>query len=172
MRALFIGRFQPFHLGHLFILKEILRENEEVIVAIGSAQFSHTVRDPFTAGERFIMIKRACEGAGIDLARVHILPIEDIHRHALWVRHLETLVPTFGRVYANEPLTVRLFVEASYEVRKTEMMRRNEYSGSELRRRMIEGLEWRSLVPPGVAEIIEEIDGERRILDISKSDAK
>lgn len=172
MRALFIGRFQPFHLGHLYLLKEILKENEEVIIAIGSAQLSHTLRDPFTAGERFIMIKRALETNGVDLARVHILPIEDINRHALWVRHLETLVPIFSRVYANEPLTVRLFKEAGYEVRKTDMMRREEYSGSEVRRRIVEGLEWRSLLPSGVAEIIGEIDGVERILDISKSDAK
>jgi nicotinamide-nucleotide adenylyltransferase len=75
-------------------------------------------------------------------------------------------------VYANEPLTIRLFVEAGYEVKKTQMVQRKEYSGTEIRRRIVEGGDWKSLLPDGVASIIEEIEGVRRIMDISQSDAK
>src|SRR5436189_227334 len=58
-RAFFIGRFQPFHRGHLAMVRRILESNEEIIVGIGSAQYSHTGENPFTAGERYEMIKRA-----------------------------------------------------------------------------------------------------------------
>ena len=37
-RALFIGRFQPFHNAHLADIKKILKENDEVLIAIGSSQ--------------------------------------------------------------------------------------------------------------------------------------
>src|SRR5256885_9498938 len=52
-RALFVGRFQPFHRGHLSMVKRILESNSEIIVGIGSAQYSHTGENPFTAGERY-----------------------------------------------------------------------------------------------------------------------
>src|SRR5207302_562889 len=64
-RAFFIGRFQPFHRGHLAMVRRILESNEEIIVGIGSAQYSHTGENPFTAGERYEMIKRALDAEGI-----------------------------------------------------------------------------------------------------------
>jgi nicotinamide-nucleotide adenylyltransferase len=56
-RGLFIGRFQPFHLGHLATVKFALKNVEELVIIIGSAQKSHELRNPFTAGERIQMIK-------------------------------------------------------------------------------------------------------------------
>ncbi|HDJ89497.1 MAG TPA: nicotinamide-nucleotide adenylyltransferase, partial [Thermoprotei archaeon] len=58
MRGLFIGRFQPFHLGHFYALKWILSKVDEVIIGIGSAQVSYTIKNPFTLGERIEMIWR------------------------------------------------------------------------------------------------------------------
>ena len=47
-----MGRYQPFHLGHLDLAKQILEECDEVIIAITSSQFNYLQKDPFTAGER------------------------------------------------------------------------------------------------------------------------
>ena len=55
-RGLFVGRFNPFHKGHLKAVQDILEQEDEIIIAIGSTQQSHTVSDPFTAGERVLMI--------------------------------------------------------------------------------------------------------------------
>ncbi|MEM2915309.1 MAG: adenylyltransferase/cytidyltransferase family protein, partial [Candidatus Bathyarchaeia archaeon] len=60
-RALYVGRFQPFHLGHLEAVKYMLRNSKEVIIVIGSAQESHTLTNPFTAGERVYMIRLALD---------------------------------------------------------------------------------------------------------------
>lgn len=45
-RGLFVGRFQPFHLGHLEAIKDTLGEVDELVIVIGSAQYSHDVDDP------------------------------------------------------------------------------------------------------------------------------
>ncbi|MEM2571402.1 MAG: adenylyltransferase/cytidyltransferase family protein, partial [Thermoproteota archaeon] len=45
-RALFIGRFQPFHKGHLYSVKHILKEFDEVVVTIAAAQYSYTIDNP------------------------------------------------------------------------------------------------------------------------------
>ena len=58
-RGLYVGRFQPFHLGHLRAIKAVLKEVDEIVIVIGSAQYSHNSNNPFTAGERLVMIRRA-----------------------------------------------------------------------------------------------------------------
>ena len=89
--ALLIGRFQPFHLGHLEVVKAIAKECDRLIVGIGSAQLSHTFENPFTAGERHLMISRALTDEG--LHNFFLVPIVDINRYAVWVAHVSSLVP-------------------------------------------------------------------------------
>jgi nicotinamide-nucleotide adenylyltransferase len=160
-RAFFIGRFQPFHNGHLHMVKRILTDNGEIVIGIGSAQYSHTRDNPFTAGERYEMIKRTLDEEGI--LAYHIVPIPDTHVHSVWVSHVRSLAPSFDRVYTNSALVVRLFKEAGLKVVELPMLNRKVYRAAEIRRRMYEGGEWRALVPPPVAEYIDEMDGIQRI---------
>jgi bifunctional NMN adenylyltransferase/nudix hydrolase len=57
--AVYIGRFQPFHLAHLDTIKLALDEAETLIVAVGSCNKPITVKNPWTAQERIQMIKYA-----------------------------------------------------------------------------------------------------------------
>jgi len=168
MRALIIGRFQPFHLGHLKIIEDLSKKHDYIIIGIGSAQESHTVDNPFTAGERHLMIANSLESRNIN--NFYLVPIEDIYRNALWVAHVEAIAPPFNVVYSANPLTKRLFQERGYDVIIPEMYRRDIYSGREIRRRMIHGENWEELVSREVIKVIEEIDGISRIREIAKGD--
>jgi nicotinamide-nucleotide adenylyltransferase len=163
--CLLIGRFQPFHLGHLEVVRKITKECDELIIGIGSAQISHTLENPFTAGERHLMISRALRQEGI--ADYFLVPIVDLNQYGVWVSHVRSMVPPFQRVYTNNPLTRRLFEEAGYEVMASPLFNRAQYSGTEIRRRMVEGDDWRQFVPRAVAEVIDSIDGVRRMRDLA-----
>ncbi|WP_290902706.1 nicotinamide-nucleotide adenylyltransferase [Ferroglobus sp.] len=167
MRGFFIGRFQPYHLGHHEVILDILDEVDELIIGIGSAQESHTIENPFTAGERILMISRALREYR---DRIYIIPLEDIYRNSLWVSHVVSMVPPFDVVYSNNPLVVRLFKEAGFEVRNTRIINRVEFQGTEIRRRMICGDSWENLVPKEVAEVIKEIGGVERLKEIASTD--
>jgi nicotinamide-nucleotide adenylyltransferase len=65
VRGLFVGRFQPFHSGHEQLVESIAAEVEELVIGIGSADASHTRRNPFTAGERLVMISRELPGVDV-----------------------------------------------------------------------------------------------------------
>jgi nicotinamide-nucleotide adenylyltransferase len=169
-RAVFVGRFQPFHSGHLEAIKDVLEEVDELVIVIGSAQYSHNIDDPFTAGERLVMVRKALEQAGIDYARVWIVPVPDVHLHMMWVSAVEGYTPKFDVVYSNEPLTRRLFMEAGYEVESIRFHKRQVYSSTEVRKRLLNGESWEKLVPKSVAEFIKEIDGVNRLRDLTKSD--
>ncbi|MEM2282764.1 MAG: nicotinamide-nucleotide adenylyltransferase [Candidatus Hadarchaeales archaeon] len=170
MRAILIGRFQPPHKGHLEVLRKILGEVDELVIGIGSAQESHTVENPFTAGERVLMLVRAIAEEGLDLSRILIVPIPDVNNNALWVSHVLSFSPPFSVVYTRNPLVARLFKEAGFEVRSFPPYSRSEFQGREIRRRMLEGEEWESLVPKAVARVIKEIKGVERLREISQSD--
>lgn len=169
-RGLLVGRFQPFHLGHLAAVKDALESVDELVIAVGSAQYSHNLNNPFTAGERLTMIRMALEEAGISCARVFVVPVPDVHLHMLWVSSLEGYTPKFDIVYSNEPLTRRLFTEAGYKVRPIRFHKRKEYSSTQVRKRMMNGESWKELVPKAVVAYIEKIDGTNRLKDLTKSD--
>jgi len=169
-RGLYIGRFQPFHLGHLGAIKDILKEVDELVIVIGSAQYSHRLNNPFTAGERMVMIRRALEEARLAYKRFWVVPVPDVHLHMLWVSAVEGYTPHFDVVYSNEPLTRRLFIEAGYEVKAIRFHKRKLYSSTEIRKRMLEDKSWEELVPKSVAAFIKEVDGVNRLQDLNKSD--
>lgn len=169
-RALYPGRFQPFHLGHLEAVKYALENSTEIIIVIGSAQHSHTLEDPFTAGERATMIRLALNEAGIDPARYFIIPVTDLDIHGLWVSHVNMFAPSFNVVYTNEPLTRRLFIESGFKVIPIPFFKRKICSATEIRRRMLHDENWTELLPKSVVQFIDEIDGVRRLQELAKSD--
>lgn len=165
-RGLFLGRFNPFHLGHLMAVKEILDKEEELIIAIGTTQHSHSLENPFTAGERVLMIHAAMKEAKISLDRLFIVTIPDIFRNSVWVSHLRSYCPPFSCVYTNNSLTKRLFNEAGSKVLSTGPFNRDDFKGSQIRDLMVNGDEWKFMVPNAVLKVIESIDGLNRLQDI------
>jgi nicotinamide-nucleotide adenylyltransferase len=169
-RGLYVGRFQPFHSGHLEAIQDVLKGVEELVIVIGSAQYSHNIHNPFTAGERLVMIRRALQEADVDYSRLWVVPVPDVHLHMLWVSALEGYTPRFNVVYSNEPLTRRLFMEAGYEVKNIPFFQRKVYTSTHVRERMLKGENWAKLVPKSVASFINEIDGVNRLRDLARTD--
>ena len=168
--ALYIGRFQPFHLGHLEAVKYVLGKCGQVVIAIGSAQYSHTLENPFTSGERLAMSRLALNEAGIQPDKYLLIPIPDINVHNLWVTHVVSYAPAFQVVFSNEPLTVVLFQEAGFLVEPIPFFNRDKYSATQIREHMLKGQDWASLVPKSVAKFIKEIKGEERLRNLNSSD--
>lgn len=169
--ALTVGRYQPFHNGHLQVVKELAETSDEIVICIGSAQVSHELDDPFTAGERIAMIQRSLLDNDVEQF-FYTIPVEDLQRNAAWVSHLEAVTPPFDEVYSRNPLVVRLFKEAGYDVQKPPLYEREQHSGTEIRRRMLEGEEWRHLVPDPVEETVDEVEGVGRLRDLAKDDER
>ncbi|MFQ6074157.1 MAG: nicotinamide-nucleotide adenylyltransferase [Candidatus Bathyarchaeia archaeon] len=169
-RGLFVGRFQPVHRGHVKAIKDILKQVDELVIVIGSAQYSHRADNPFTAGERVVMIRRVLESEDIPLARCWIIPVPDVHIHMMWVAEVVGYTPKFDVVYTNEPLTRRLFIEAGFKVKPVPFHKRKMYSATEIRERMLNNKGWEELVPESVARFVREIKGVERIRDLAKTD--
>jgi nicotinamide-nucleotide adenylyltransferase len=167
-RGFYIGRFQPYHNGHQQVIEEIVTEVDELVIGIGSADQSHTERNPFTAGERIMMITKSLKD--LDVV-TYVVPIEDINRNSVWVSHLESMSPRFDVAYSNNPLVIQLFEESGTEVRQSPMFERDVLKGSKIRKKMVADEGWRPLLPEPVVDTVEEIDGIERIQRVGDTDS-
>lgn len=86
----FIGRFQPFHIGHKEVIEQALSISDKVIVLIGSAFQPRTPKNPWTAMERMGMI---FEGLDNPKDRVIAVPLQDqMYNDQKWVADVQEKV--------------------------------------------------------------------------------
>lgn len=160
MIALFIGRFQPFHKGHLAAVKQIAAEADKIIIGIGSSQHSRELGNPFSAEERIEMIKAALG----DKFDYEIVLIPDINDDERWVEHVCSLVPEFDAVFTGNEHTKMLFEEAGIEVRDIEIV--PGINGTTIRDRIVNNENYHDLVPTEVSKILSrKINKIRKIFD-------
>lgn len=169
-RGLLIGRMQPVHKGHISVIQETLKEVDELIIGVGSSDKSHTNSNPFTGGERILMLTNALREYNIDASKYYIIPLEDIACNSLWVGHVKMLTPPFTKVYSGNYLVQQLFEEENYPVIQPPLFNRKEYSGTEVRKRILKNENWEKLVPKSVQEVIKEIKGIERIKKLNKKE--
>ena len=87
----FIGRFQPFHNGHLQVVREGLEKAKQMIILAGSAHQPRSTRNPWTVSEREAMIRGALSSE--DNKRIHVAPLMDIvYNDESWVRNVQSTV--------------------------------------------------------------------------------
>jgi len=172
MRGLMMGRFQPFHLGHLDLVRQILKDCDEVVIAITSSQFNYLDKDPFTAGERIEMIHDSLKESNVDLTRCIILALDNQFNIATWSSYLKSMLPQFDKVYSGNDYVKMLLADSKIKVVKPIFLDRQQYNATKIRSMIISDGEWQNLVPPAVTEFIKKINGKNRIKIINNSDTK
>lgn len=165
-RGFLPGRFQPFHKAHAKVLKKILKKEDEVIVGIGSAQANFTLKNPLTAGERVEILREYAKAQGL-LNKVLLIPIPDIEENVIWPARVQEYTPNFNRVYSGNQLVLSLFEKNEIPTVKLQMINREEYEGTYIRRKVAKGEEWKQLVPKVIVPILERIEFSERIKRLS-----
>lgn len=163
--GLIIGRFQPFHNGHLILAKQILKDCNELIIAVGSSQFNFTFSNPFTAGERVYFIHQSLLEAKIDLSKVYVVPILNLENNAIWVQHLKSMLPKFNLVYSGNKFVQELLSSGSetFNVQTPHFYDSSNCNGTNIRMNIVMDKEWKQYVPDAVSRIISEFNGVHRI---------
>lgn len=173
MRGLMMGRFQPFHLGHLALARQILDQCDGLVVAATSAQFSYLPKDPFTAGERLEMIHDSLAESGVDMSSCIITAIENQFNIATWGGYLRAALPRFGRVYSGNPYVSMLLSDLGIEVVSPDLVDRSKYNATSIRAMIMSGDErWEQLVPDAVRRILADIGAYNRLVTIRDSDTR
>ena len=88
---IFIGRFQPFHIGHEYVIRKALTLSDKIIVLIGSAHQPRTVRNPWDFNEREAFMRCAFDEE--ENARILAFPLLDYtYNHQLWIKSIQQLI--------------------------------------------------------------------------------
>ena len=162
-RALFIGRFQPFHNAHLIDVKKVLKEVDEVIIAIGSSQEKNTLENPFSYNERKQMTANTLKKHKIK--RYKIYPVPDLYNDKKWVEYVKKNLPSYDFVYSGNQWTLRCFKKFDSKVKKIKLIK--GISSTIVRNNIIKDKNWKKLVPKEIVDYIDNIKGVERIKRIS-----
>ena len=131
-KALVIGRFQPLHKGHIYLIKRALRIANKVIVGIGSANI-HDIDNPFSVETRLNWIRQAIEKEKIAENAANIVSLDDDPSDEKWLQ--ETLKKT-GKIdvaVGNNEWVNGIFREAGYPVIEVPFYHREVFEGKKIR---------------------------------------
>lgn len=166
MKVLLIGRFQPFHKGHLNSILRLYKDGDLLKIAIGSKQLSFENKNPFTFDERREMIENSLKASNVKNFAVY--GIEDVNSDKDWLKLLEKTVGKFDVCYTNNKKVFSIVSDGKKPVKRIKRFGREKFSGTRVRMliRMRKNVE--SLLPQGTLKVIRKTDGFSRIRDTSR----
>ena len=164
MNGFLIGRFQPFHLGHLEAVNFALSKVDQLYIGIGSSNKSNELRNPFTADERNQMIKSSLDET--IMQRVSLYNIPDVDDHSKWTESIDKIIPKYDIVFSNDDFTHRLYEENTKKIISVTLKSREDLSGTNIRRLIQNDGNWKDLVPNGTKNILLKIDAKNRLKDL------
>lgn len=176
-RGLIIGRFQPFHKGHSSLIRDALKQCNEIIIAIGSSQFNYSFTNPFTAGERLQMIHDTLIELKMNLKNIYMVPISNLENNAVWLSNLISMVPKFDIFFSGNLFVTQLISQNNshlFKVVTPRLYRMNQYNGTKIRIKLTKDDTWMNCVSTSTCRIISENNGVQRmkmLLEIEKSES-
>ena len=163
VRALVLGRFQPFHMGHKALVKEALGRGATVVVAIGSSTAKSGLRNPFTAAERRQMVEAVFPNE-VRSGAVVVAEVPDLHDPLRYVAHALAITGPVDVVYGNDDETGDLFERAGLRVETPGLVERARFEAKTIRAQIAaDDLTWRKAVPPAVADLLLKMDAAKRL---------
>ena len=161
--CVFVGRFQPFHKGHLMVVKGMVKTCEKVVIVLGSCQESGTAKNPFTPEERKDMIQRALQDEDIiPKYDIDIREVNDMKDDGEWTDKVIEECGEISIVWTGDEWTKKCFEAKGIDVK--DIVEVPGISATEVRKRIKEVDEaWKELVPEEVARHIVQINGAERI---------
>ncbi len=112
--GLFIGRFQPLHLGHIDALNQAKQHwVTEFLMGIGSANKEHTAENPFTYEERKTMVTKVLKALHIKFS---IYAVPDMDSDEDRKNFIIENLPKFDMVISGNPWTSDIFKKTKYKI--------------------------------------------------------
>jgi len=164
MNGLLIGRFQPFHLGHLEALKFALSKVDKLWIGLGSSNKPIEKNNPFSAEEREQMILSSVDGSMKERISIYFIP--DLDNHIKWIEKIDTIVPKFDIIFSNDELTQHLYSKRNIQVVVIPFLNRNSLSGTKIRNLIISDQKWDDLVPQGTQNFLTTINAKERLKNL------
>ena len=164
MNGLLIGRFQPFHLGHLDALQFALSKVDKLWVGLGSSNLPPQKDNPFSAEQRQEMILSSIDEVMKEKISIYFIP--DLDNHMKWIEKIDTIVPKFDIIFSNDELTNHLYSKRDIQIMTIPFLKRDKLSGTRIRDLIISDQKWNDLVPEGTKHFLEKINAKNHLKNL------
>ncbi|MBP6913333.1 MAG: adenylyltransferase/cytidyltransferase family protein [Candidatus Levybacteria bacterium] len=145
-KALIVGRFQPFHLGHKYLIEKALELADTVIIGLGSSNITDD-KNPFSLETRKSFIQEFLIQEKLNSKILEIIPIEDVPNDDEWMRIIEGKVKEIDVVIGDNDWVNGIFEKRKIPVVKIGYLKRHILTGTEIRKNMKEKKSWEERVP-------------------------
>lgn len=109
---IYIGRFQPLHLGHQSVIEDALSRAKHVVLLVGSSNRPRSLSNPWTFAERTRMIESAF-ASEVSRHRLTIQPLPDIlYNDDAWLAQVQQIMTSLISIQSDcdgfDPKTVKV----------------------------------------------------------------
>ena len=151
--ALLVGRFQPFHKGHLYLIKKALEVADQLIIGIGSANITD-VNNPLDYEIRRKIIKAVLYKEKLQNKVIKIVPLDDFYNNEKWKNNVQKQLSLalsgaerVDLVVGNNEWTNNILKQAGYKILECPYFNRYLYEGWRIRRMIVEGKNFEKRIP-------------------------
>lgn len=153
--GLFVGRFQPFHKGHLYLLRKSLEVCETMVLVVGSANVKDE-NNPFSVEDRITLLNRVIARERLKNIVKKIISVDDYHNDKKWLTAIEKQV-SFDVVIGNNDWTNRIMRTAGYPVIEYPYYKRYILEGVKIRKLILSGGKWERRVPVYILPLLKRV---------------
>ena len=152
--CIFPGRFQPFHNGHLMVIKGMAKLCQKVVIVIGSTQEVGTDQNPYTVAQRKDMIQSSLQAEDlIPRYDIEFREVKDCSDDAEWTDQVMQACGPISIVWTGDARTKNCFEEKGIEVKDISLV--PGISGTEIRAKIkAKDDSWKQQVPKAVVNLI------------------
>ena len=154
-RGLVIGRFQPFHLGHKYLIEKALEISEKIIIGIGSANKKDSV-NPWQADERKMMLEEFVKQENLEKRVIEIIKLNDNPDDDVWFENLIKKTGTFDVTVGNNAWNNGIIARHGIPAVTIGFYERHRLEGIRIRQLMSLNKKWEDRVPEYLVLLVKK----------------
>lgn len=152
--GIIIGRFQPFHKGHAWLIKKALKQVQNLVIGIGSTNVKNG-ENGYSFSKRKKMVQLFVNHEKLNDRVIKIISVPDDPSDDVWRSQIIKQAGEFDVVIGNNEWVNGIFEKAGYKVFRIGFYRRIILEGKRIRERMKKGLPWEDRVPSYLLPLIK-----------------
>ena len=151
--GLVIGRFQPFHLGHKYLIEKALEVCDKIIIGVGSSN-KNDEENPYPADTRVEFLKKFINEEKLETRVSKIIKLNDNPDDDIWFENLIKKTGKFDVTIGNNAWNNGIIERHGMNAVTIGFYKRHRLEGIKIRKLMEEEKKWEDRVPRYLVEHI------------------
>lgn len=149
-----IGRFQPFHKGHKYLIEKALEHVEKLHIGIGGANLDDK-DNPYDSRRRVEFLEKFIKEEGLNDKIIGIIPLDNHPDDSVWLKRLLKKTGPVEVVIGNNEWVNGIFENVNIPAIRIGYLKRHLYEGTKIRDLMRNKKKWEDRVPDYLYPIIK-----------------